>query len=468
MTSGSPAWPAPPATGPLDALVDVPGSKSLTNRHLLLGAIAAGPSTVRGALHSRDGILMVEALRALGVAVRTSTDGCAPGVWDVTLTPGPLRGAAVDVGLAGTVMRFVPPLAVLADGTVTLDGDERARERPVAPIVDGLRALGADIDAATSPAGDPVLPLTVRGTGRFAGGAVAVDASGSSQFVSGLLLSAPAWENGIDLAHTGERVPSMPHVDMTVDVLRSRGVTVREYDGFDVSAAPLDAAARSGGARPVRWQVTPGPVAGGEIGVEPDLSNAGPFLAAAMVAGGTVRIPRWPAATTQPGDALRGLFTTMGATVDVDETGTLHLTGPAALRPLVADLGEVGELTPTIAAVCAVAPGESRLTGVAHLRTHETDRLAALAREITRIGGLCVETRDGLVIEGHDPRALHGAELETYADHRMATFAAILGLVVPGITVRDVATADKTLPHFPQRWAAMLAGQPFTLAGAAH
>lgn len=458
----APAWPAPLATGPLDALVDVPGSKSLTNRHLLLGALAETPSTVRGALHSRDGILMVDALRALGIAVETTTDGCAPGVWDVRLRPGPLRGGAVDAGLAGTVMRFVPPLAVLADGTVTLDGDERARERPVAPVVDALRALGADIDAACSPAGEPVLPLTIRGTGSFTGGTARIDASGSSQFVSGLLLSAAAWERGIDLRHTGARVPSMPHVDMTVDVLRARGVTVTEYADDD---APLGADARAAGARPARWVVAPGPVAGGEVTVEPDLSNAGPFLAAAMVAGGTVRVPRWPAGTTQPGDALREIFTRMGASVTVDGAGTLTMTGPGAagLRPIDADLGEVGELTPTVAAVCAVAPGTSRLSGVAHLRTHETDRLAALATEITRVGGACRETADGLAIEGRAPAELHGAVLETYADHRMATFAAILGLVVPGVEVVDVATADKTLPHFPQRWAAMLAGGPITL-----
>lgn len=442
-----PVWPAPRATAPIDATVDVPGSKSLTNRQLLLGAIASEPSVVRGALASRDADLMVGALRALGADI-TVTD-LAPGVQNVAITPAPLHGGSVDVGLAGTVMRFVPAIAVTADGDVHMDGNERARERPIGPVVDALRRLGAQIDAATDKNGAACLPLAIRGKGSFAGGPVTIDASGSSQFVSALLLGAPAWENGVEIRHEGPPVPSLPHVEMTVGVLRERGVVVH----WDANAQVENPSHAS-------WRVEPGPVAGGEITVEPDLSNAGVFLAAAMLTGGTVRIPRTPQRTLQPLADVHRVFEQLGGKISVAD-GVLTITGPGAadLRPIEADLGRIGELTPTIAAMCAVAPGDSRLSGIAHLRTHETDRLAAISREITRLGGTCVETRDGLFIEGTPPEYMRGAEMETYADHRMATFAALLGLVVDDVTVRDVATTDKTLPNFTERWAALLDGR---------
>ncbi|TRW44046.1 3-phosphoshikimate 1-carboxyvinyltransferase [Georgenia yuyongxinii] len=439
-------WPAPTADGPLDVTVDVPGSKSLTNRYLLLAALAQAPTELVRPLHSRDSALMVAALEALGVRVTPSgADGA-----DLTIEPGPLHGpATVDCGLAGTVMRFVPALAVLADGDVRLDGDERARERPMAPVVQGLRDLGARIDAAEDAAGRAVLPLTVHGTGALAGGEVEVDASGSSQFVSALLLAAPAYTAGVDLRHTGTTLPSVPHIDMTVAVLRERGVTV---DELTADGAP---AGGTTGVSPTRWRVHPGPVAGGRIVVEPDLSNAGPFLAAAVAAGGTVRVPRWPAVTTQGGDELRDLLARMGAAVVLDG-GTLHVTGPADGRilGLDADLHDVGELAPTVAALCALAETPSRLRGIAHLRGHETDRLAAIVAEFTRLGGQARETADGVEIE---PAPLHGAVVESYHDHRMATFGAIIGLRVPGVRVVDVATTAKTVPDFPGMWQTMLA-----------
>ncbi|KAE8762611.1 3-phosphoshikimate 1-carboxyvinyltransferase [Georgenia thermotolerans] len=445
MTLPEDPWPASTATGPLDATVDVPGSKSLTNRYLLLAALADGPTELVRPLHSRDSELMVGALRALGTTVEAAGE-------DLLVTPGPLRGPAqVDCGLAGTVMRFVPALAVLADGEVHLDGDLRARERPMGPVVRGLRDLGAAVDAATNADGEPTLPLTVHGTGALTGGSVYVDASASSQFVSALLLAAPAYAQGVDLRHTGATLPSLPHIDMTVAVLRERGVTVEELteDGAPAGATTEWA--------PTRWRVHPGPVAGGRVVVEPDLSNAGPFLAAALAAGGTVRVPRWPATTTQAGDGLRELLAAMGAEV-VLEDGTLRVTGPAdgRIQGLDADLHDVGELTPTIAALCALAESPSRLRGVAHLRGHETDRLAAIVTEITRLGGRARETADGVEI---DPAPLHGGVVESYHDHRMATFGAILGLRVPGVRVVDVATTAKTLPDFPGMWRAMLAGR---------
>jgi 3-phosphoshikimate 1-carboxyvinyltransferase len=444
MTTPVDPWPAPVATGPLDAVVDVPGSKSLTNRYLILAALADGPTELVAPLHSRDSALMVGALRALGVWVEETGA-------DLHVTPARLHGPAdVDCGLAGTVMRFVPALAVLADGDVRLDGDPRARQRPMGPVVRALRDLGARVDSATDSSGDAVLPMTVHGAGSLPGGTVDVDASGSSQFVSALLLAAPAYDAGIDLRHTGATLPSLPHVAMTVAVLRERGVRVDELTEEGSPAGGTTEWA------PTRWRVHPGPVTGGRIVVEPDLSNAGPFLAAALAAGGTVRVPRWPSTTTQAGDGLRDLLARMGARVHL-ENGTLSVTGPADGRilGLDADLHDVGELAPTIAALCALAVTPSRLRGIAHLRGHETDRLAAIVAEIGRLGGRARETADGVEI---DPSPLHGAELETYADHRMATFAAIIGLRVPGVRVRDVATTAKTLPDFTGMWHGMLLG----------
>lgn len=422
------AWPAPVASGPLDATVVVPGSKSLTNRALPLAALAEEPTVVRGALRSRDADLMVAALRALGTGVETSPDGTT-----VTVTPRPLRGPAeIDCGLAGTVMRFLPALAALADGPVRLDGDPAARVRPMGPVLAGLARLGVRV-SGNDGAEPHHLPVTVHGTGRVVGGEVEIDASASSQFVSGLLLAAPRFEQGLTLHHVGEVLPSQPHIDMTVAVLRERGVVVD-----DVATGT--------------WRVEPGPVAGGEVVVEPDLSNAGPFLAAALAAGGTVRVPHWPTVTTQPGAMLPDLLERMGATAVLHD-GVLAVTGSGQVEPITADLGAAGELAPTIAALAALAPGTSTLTGIAHLRGHETDRLAALVTEIRRLGGDAEELPDGLRIRGG---GLHGAVVETYHDHRMATFAAVVGLAVPGVEVVDVATTSKTLPDFVRMWSGML------------
>ncbi|GMA30660.1 3-phosphoshikimate 1-carboxyvinyltransferase [Litorihabitans aurantiacus] len=424
----APSWAAPHATTPLDATVEVPGSKSLTNRYLLLAAIAAEPTHLVAPLHSRDSALMIEAIRALGAGVAVEPGG------DVHVTPAATitGGGTIDVGLAGTVMRFVPPLAALADGDVHLDGDARARERPMAAVTRALGALGV----AVTHDGEPTdaFPLTVHGTGGLEGGEIEIDASSSSQFVSALLLVAPRMRNGLTLTHVGDTLPSQPHIDMTLAVLRERGVEARELGHG-------------------RWRVEPGMVAGGRVVVEPDLSNAGPFLAAALAAGGTVRVPRWPATTTQPGDDLRDILTAMGARVVLDGD-TLAVTGTGTLRGLDLDLSRAGELAPTLAALAVLADSPTRLRGIGHLRGHETDRLAALVTEITRLGGSAHELPDGLAI---DPAPLHGAVVETYHDHRMATFGAVVGLAVAGVEVLDVATTAKTLPDFPGMWRRMLA-----------
>ena len=433
---GVSSWSAPVAAEPVDAVVTLPGSKSLTGRALVLAALAEGPSRLTGVLRSRDTDLMVAALVALGARIE-GPEGAVPGPEETTLvvTPGELRGGDVDCGLAGTVMRFVPPVAALARGRSTFDGDAAARVRPQSTMLAALRELGARVEGDT-------LPFTVEGTGSLAGGHVGLDASASSQFVSGLLLAAARFERGLDLSHTGSSpVPSGPHVEMTLAMLRESGVEV---------TTPTASS----------WHVSPGPIRAVDRVVEPDLSNAAAFLAAAAVTGGTVRVPHWPVRTTQPGDEIRGILAAMGAEVrleagETDAARTLAVTGPARLAALDLDLSGAGELAPTVAALCARADGTSRLRGIAHLRGHETDRLAALAAELGRAGCRVTELDDGLEITP-GPAPEGPIAWGAYADHRMATAGAILGLVTPGIEVDDVASTSKTLPGFPALWARML------------
>ncbi|GHH54234.1 3-phosphoshikimate 1-carboxyvinyltransferase [Streptomyces candidus] len=428
-------WPAPYASGAVDATVTVPGSKSVTNRALVLAALAAEPGWLRRPLRSRDTLLMAEALRAMGVGIEEGVGPDGSGeAWRII--PSGLHGpATVDVGNAGTVMRFLPPVAALANGPIRFDGDPRSYERPLGAVITALRTLGARIDDD----GRGALPLTVFGGGALDGGVVEIDASSSSQFVSALLLSAPRFNLGVEVRHTGPTLPSLPHIRMTVDMLRSIGAQVDTPE--------------SGGEANV-WRVAPGALLGRDLTVEPDLSNAQPFLAAALITGGRVTVPNWPTHTTQPGDALREIFTAMGGTYELTDGG-LTFTGTGTVHGIDWDLSEVGELTPGIAAVAALADSPSTLRGVAHLRLHETDRLAALTQEINGLGGDVTETADGLHIR---PRALHGGTFHTYDDHRMATAGSILGLVVRDVRIENVGTTAKTLPDFPQMWSDMLAG----------
>ncbi len=436
----TPLWPAPTASGAVEAVVTVPGSKSVTNRGLVLAALASEPGWLRRPLRSRDTLLMADALRALGVGIEevaASSTGSPSGGEAWRIIPAGLHGPAqVDVGNAGTVMRFLPPVAALADGPVRFDGDPRSHERPLHGVIEALRTLGARIDDE----GRGTLPMTVHGNGSLSGGRVEVDASSSSQFISALLLSAPRFNQGIELRHTGATLPSLPHIRMTVDMLRAAGAKVDSPEG---------------GGEPDVWRVAPSALLGRDLTVEPDLSNAAPFLAAALVTGGRVTVPDWPEYTTQPGDALREIFTRMGGTCVLDEAG-LTFTGTGRITGIDADLHDVGELTPVIAAVAALADSESELRGIAHLRLHETDRLAALAKELNELGGDVTETADGLRIR---PRPLHGGVFHTYEDHRLATAAAVLGLAVKGIEVEDIATTGKTLPEFPALWTRMLTGR---------
>ena len=425
----STTWAAPTADGPVRAEVPLPGSKSLTNRYLVLAALASESSRLRAPLRSRDTLLMAEALRALGTRI-DDVPGGSPFGADWFVHPRALHGpATIDCGLAGTVMRFLPPVAALASGDIRFDGDPRARERPMGPVVSALRDLGVRVDDD----GTGRLPFTVHGAGHLRGGTVRIDASASSQFVSALLLIGARCTDGLVVEHVGPPIPSEPHVVMTVEALRDVGVVIDTEDA-------------------ATWRVEPGDMGALDVQVEPDLSNAAPFIAAAAVTGGRVTVPGWPQYTTQAGDELRDLLDQMGCDVSLDREG-LTVEGTGELYGIDADLHSAGELTPVVAALAALADSPSHLHGIAHLRGHETDRLAALATEINRLGGDVTETPDGLVIR---PRALHGGVFETYDDHRIATAGAVLGLRVPGVLVENIGTTAKTLPDFPGLWATML------------
>lgn len=415
-------WHAPLAAGPVAGHVAIPGSKSMTNRALVLAAIANGPGRIESPLHARDTALMVDALRAMGTEITEMPDGA----WLVT--PRRLLGPAkVDCGLSGTVLRFAPPLAALAHGSVTFDGDEKIRVRPNGPLLEALRQLGVAIDDG----GRGAAPFRVRGTGRLPGGSVTVDATGSSQFISGLMLAGARFDNGLDVTTAGP-VPSGAYLDMNIAMLRERGVDVE--------------------AEPGHWSVRPGVVRAFDTVIEPDLSNAAPFAAAALATGGSIVISGWPQSTTQPGGQLPTWLTAMGATCTVSAEG-LTVAGGSAIRGLDADLSEFSELVPVLATLAVLADSPSRLTGVAHIRGHETDRIAALAAELSACGAQVSELPDGLEIA---PRPLHGRTFRTYHDHRLVMAAAVLGLAVEGVVVENVATVAKTMPDFTQRWQAML------------
>ena len=419
-------WPAPyRGNQAIDSSITIPGSKSVTNRALILAALSDSPSVLHKPLHSRDSALMIAGLKALGIDIQEAANG------DLTITPAPLFGPAqIDVGNAGTVMRFLPPVAAMAKGLIHFDGDERSHERPLGPVISALESLGVLIEHGSRYS----LPMTINANGQLQGGSVEVDATSSSQFISALLLVAPATKEGVTVIHTGTSLPSLPHIEMTIQMLREKGVQV------DVGQN--------------RWSVKPHVMQGMNSTIEPDLSNAAPFMAAAMISSGTLTIKDWPVKTTQPGDQLRDIFTQMGASVSRNGND-LSITGTGQIHGIDIDLHDVGELTPSIAALCALADSPSYLRGIGHLRLHETDRLAALAREINSLGGSVVEEPTALRI---NPAPLHSGTFHTYEDHRLATAGAIIGLRVKGIEVENIETTKKTLPDFPKAWAQMLSG----------
>ena len=422
-------WRAPfRGNAPVSAILTIPGSKSVTNRALILSALAKTPSKLHKPLRSRDTELMAQGLRALGVRIEESRDSNGDEIW--TVIPAQLFGpASIDVGNAGTVMRFLPPLAALARGLINFDGDPRSHERPLGPVISALEELGVTIDHKNRFA----LPLTINGSGSIKGGVIEIDASSSSQFISALLLVGPAMKNGITVKHVGGSLPSQPHIDMTIAMLRQFGAIVDDSS-------------------PSQWKVLPGELEGQDFVIEPDLSNAAPFMSVALVCGGTVTIRDWPRKTTQPGDQLREIFTQMGATISLDDSG-LTISGGKTIRGIDIDLHDVGELTPSIAAVAALASSPSSLRGIGHLRLHETDRLSALRTELNALGCDVSEEESALHI---NPQPLHAGTFHTYEDHRLATAGAVIGLVVDGIHVENIATTRKTLPDFPGLWSALL------------
>jgi 3-phosphoshikimate 1-carboxyvinyltransferase len=438
----APDWVAPAANGPVRARLRPPGSKSMTNRALVLAALGRGPTTITGALRARDTELMAAALRALGASVYEGGPDGDAAAWQVT--PGRPEGrATIDVGNAGTVLRFVPPAAALARADVEFRGDPRASKRPVAPLLAALRELGAVIDDE----GRGAVPFVVRGQGAVSGGTVTLDASGSSQLVSGLLLAAPRYDKGAEVCHRGPRVPSAPHIAMTVQMLRDAGAHVEAWSAERESAVPD------------RWRVHPGELRPRAVLVEPDLSNAAPFLAAALVTGGSVTITDWPARTLQPAGQILDVLTQMGANCSHSADG-LRVSGSGSVRGITARLGDVSEVVPVLTALAALADSPSEFTGIGHMRTHESNRLAALAGEIGALGGDVAEREDGLVIRPRPLRA-GGAVFASHDDHRLVMAAAVLGLALPdGLPVGNAATVAKTFPAFTTMWSAMLEGPP--------
>ena len=415
---------------PVNAKITIPGSKSATNRALILAAIAKTPSRLRKPLSSRDADLMVKGLQSLGCKIDEIKTEQG---FDYQITPHKLSGPTqIDVGNAGTVMRFLPPIASLATGLVHFDGDARSHERPLEPVIKALEQLGASIEHGNNYR----LPLTINGSGEIKGGEVEVDASASSQFISALMLLGPATKNGLTIKNIGKTLPSMPHIEMTIQMLRQFGATVEVNENS--------------------WKVISGDLLGQDLTIEPDLSNAAPFMAAAMICGGSVEILDWPKSTSQPGDQLRDIYAKMGAKIERSNDG-LKISGSGTISGIDIDLHDVGELTPSIAAVAALASSPSTLRGIAHLRLHETDRLAALASEINNLGGDVTEGPGELLIK---PSKLVASQIfKSYEDHRMATAGAIMGLAVKDLIVENIETTKKTLPDFPGMWQEMLNGK---------
>ena len=419
-------WSAPfRASKPISGAINIPGSKSVTNRALVLSALASSPSTLRKGLRSRDTDLMIKALSSLGVKIEIEED-----LWQIT--PAPLMGpAGIDVGNAGTVMRFLPPLAALANGLISFDGDPRSHQRPLGPVIKALESLGVSIEHQ----GRYSLPLVINGAGYINGGEVEIDASASSQFLSSLLLVAPLMKQGLRIKNIGKSLPSKPHIEMTIAMLAQYGAVV------DTSIAN-------------QWSIKPTKLFGVDLVIEPDLSNAAVFMAAPILCGGEVIIKDWPRKTTQPGDQLRQIFSDMGGEIDFVDQG-LRVRSTGQIRGIDIDLGDVGELTPVIAALACFANSPSNLRGIGHLRLHETDRLRALKNELTALGAQVIEEESALRI---NPMPMKAGVFRTYEDHRLATAGALIGLAVKGVEVENIETTRKTITDFPALWSQLLNG----------
>jgi len=405
--------------GPLRGVVSAPGSKSYTQRALILASLADGESVLRNALDAEDTIRLTQALRCVGAGIRQDRDDLL-----VTGTGGRLSppGRPLFLGNNGTAMRLMTGVVSLGTGTFTLTGDERLRERPVGPLLDALRTLGADLETG-GDRGCP--PVTVRGRG-LSGGTVVFRDLDSSQYVSALLMSAPYAAGDVTVRLEG-RIPSLPYVEVTVDAMEQFGVGVGRDDA-NTFVVPH-------GQR----------YAGRAYEVEGDVSSASYFFLAAAVTGGTVRVRNINPRTRQGDIGLLGIFEQLGCTVRWEGSEIEVTGGRPAPGERVFHLGNMPDMVPTLAVLAALRPGRTVITGVPHLRIKESDRLAALSAELRKTGVTAFETTDGLVIEGGSPR---GAEIETYSDHRIAMSFAVLGLAVPGMTIRDERCVAKSFPRF--------------------
>ncbi len=405
--------------GPVYGSIRPPGSKSITNRALVCAALAKGRSALAGALDSDDTRVMVDSLRRLGIevdherqAATVRVEGCA-GRW-------PSRGADLYVGNSGTTIRFLTAAAALGRGTYRLDGTPRMRERPIGDLLDALNQLGAD---ARSEAGNGCPPVVVRASG-LRGGRATVAGDISSQFLSGLLMAAPCAEQDTELRVRGKLV-SRPYIDMTLAVMRAFGAAVDEPE-------PGRLVVRGGRA-----------YVGCDYTIEPDASAASYFFAAAAITGGRVTVEGLTRDSLQGDVAFCECLERMGCRVEYGPGSITVAGGP--LRGIEADMNPISDTVQTLAAVALAAEGPTSVTGVAHMRHKETDRIAALASELRKLGATVEERPDGLTII---PGPLRPAAIETYDDHRMAMSMALVGLIAPGVVILDPGCTAKTYPGF--------------------
>ncbi len=404
----------------LDVTVRPPGSKSITNRALLVAGLAAGTSRLSGPLRSDDTDAMRRCLQALGVEIFDTEDP-----WRVEGVDGGLTGsaAALDAAASGTTARFITAAATLADGPSTIDGTPRMRERPIGDLVAALRAMGGEIE---TPLNEGFPPVRVRGGG-VEGGEVTIDARRSSQFASAVLMVAPYSRTGLTLGFVDDVIVSKPYLGTTLEVMTGFGAT-------------------ASWAGEARVRVEPGGYRGTDYSIEADASAAAYPFAAAAVTGGVVRVEGIPPGSTQADLGLLGVLEAMGCEV-IFSDATLEVRGPAPgeLRGVDVDMTEMPDAVLALAVVAAFADRPSTIRGAGTLRIKETDRLAALEAELRRIGAGASAGPDTLTVE---PASLHGALVRTYDDHRMAMAFAIAGLTVPGVVIDDPGCVTKTWPGF--------------------
>jgi 3-phosphoshikimate 1-carboxyvinyltransferase len=403
-----------PLSNPPDSTVTVPGSKSVTNRAILIGGLAAGSTTIRGLLVADDTEAMIDAVSELGAEIVRS-----PNRIDIVGIAGRIpRAGSIFARRSGTTARFVAPVLAFAPGPWTLEGDPQLASRPMEDLYRALESVGAHVQRAV---GDLSLPVIINGPIKRT--TLAISGSTTSQFLSGLLLAAPLAAHGMTIEVDGDR-KSKPYIDLTVRTMREFGAHIDESES--------------------EYRVAPGGYVGREMAVEPDASTASYFYAAAAVTGGRVRVSGLSRASIQGDIGFVDLLAAMGVSVTEDDNGIV-VSGSGRLAGITVDASNMPDIVPTLAVVAAFASSRTVVTGVGFTRGHESDRVGGLVAELVRCGVEAREEEDGLVIE---PGAPHGARVHTHSDHRMAMAFAVLGLVVPGVELDDPQCVDKTFPEF--------------------